>query len=323
MRPTKIIDLHILTLLAVGFCLFNLTEAVHSETIKPFKDNLYKYGRVYEARDRDAFRRIDYQEMRDINERDEIPVKKAHDKYVDLAPLKDQREIVVRYGQNTMEAYEIGNPKDAKFAVIFLHGGGGDKTLGVNDWSFGGNFNRLKNLAVQNQGVYYSPSVTFDEAGAKGVKAMINEIKSKSPKAKVVVACGSAGADICWWLANDRESTEKLSGLVLLGGASAPDEIDKTPAFYQSLPIVIAHGIRDPVVPWQKMNEQFETLRKLKKNYPVSFLLFDSGNHGTPIRMIDWRETLNWIFAHNVQQSERVQQKPVGAPPAQATEVAR
>jgi len=26
-------------------------------------------------------------------------------------------------------------------------------------------------------------------------------------------------------------------------------------------------------------------------------VLFQTGGHGTPVRMTDWRETLNWILA--------------------------
>ncbi|MGZ3721811.1 MAG: alpha/beta hydrolase [Bdellovibrionales bacterium] len=284
---------------ALGLCLFNFLELTHAETIAPYKDDLFKNGQVFETRDRGAFKRIDYNEMRDINGRDEIPGSKAKPEYVDLAPLKEQREITVNYGENKMETVEVGTPKDAKFAVIFIHGGGGNKTLGANDGTFGGNFNRLKNFATLNQGLYYSPSVTFDEVGSKGVQAIIDRIKSNSPQAKIVVACASAGAAICWSLASDREAASKVSGLVFLGGAMVHPDIENSPAYEKSMPIIFAHGTRDPVVPWKDMNAQFETLRKLNKNYPTRFLLYDSGNHGTPIRMIDWRENLNWIFEQN------------------------
>ena len=32
-------------------------------------------------------------------------------------------------------------------------------------------------------------------------------------------------------------------------------------------------------------------------DYPIKFALFDSGSHGTPIRMTDWRLILNWMLA--------------------------
>ena len=44
----------------------------------------------------------------------------------------------------------------------------------MNDYTFGGNFNRLKNLAVANGGTYYVPSVrSFDEKGVADVAALI------------------------------------------------------------------------------------------------------------------------------------------------------
>jgi predicted esterase len=268
-----------------------------AQNLEEYKDPLFNYGKIIETRDREAFINVDYQEMRDINGRDEIPVDKVKEEYVDLEPIKQQREITVKYKDGEIETYEVGTPKEAKFAVIFIHGGGGDKTLGVKDWTFGGNFNRLKNLATRNQGLYYSPSVTFDDQGVLGVTAIINQIKSHSPAAKIVIACGSAGAEICWKLADSKEAVPQLSGLVFVGGAKTHPNLEQSVAFDQTLPIVISHGTRDKEISWETMNTQFEFLRKSKKDYPAKFILFQSGNHGTPIRMIDWRATLNWIFS--------------------------
>ena len=32
-------------------------------------------------------------------------------------------------------------------------------------------------------------------------------------------------------------------------------------------------------------------------DYPARFVRFETGTHGTPIRMIDWRDTLNWMLS--------------------------
>ena len=45
----------------------------------------------------------------------------------------------------------------AKAVVIYLHGRNGSRFQGTNDWMFGGNFNRIKNLMMRNGGVYLSP----------------------------------------------------------------------------------------------------------------------------------------------------------------------
>ncbi len=34
-----------------------------------------------------------------------------------------------------------------------------------------------------------------------------------------------------------------------------------------------------------------------KAGYPVRFTLFETGSHGTPVRMTDWREVLNWLLS--------------------------
>src|SRR4051794_32723030 len=107
---------------ALAFCIFNVFGVAQAQMIAPYKDDLFKNGQIFETRDRSAFKRIDYNEMRDINGRDEIPVAKAKSEYVDLAPLNEQREIVINYGEHQMETYEVGTPKNAKFAVIFVHG---------------------------------------------------------------------------------------------------------------------------------------------------------------------------------------------------------
>ena len=47
--------------------------------------------------------------------------------------------------------------------------------------------------------------------------------------------------------------------------------------------------------PWQR--EFFKKIKAAAPDYPIKFALFDSGSHGTPIRMTDWRLILNWMLA--------------------------
>ncbi|MCF3641085.1 alpha/beta hydrolase, partial [Rhizobium sp. TRM95111] len=167
--------------------------------------------------------------------------------------------------------------------------------LGANDWSFGGNFNRLKNLAVRNGGVYYAPSVR--DSGAPGIAAvagLIAEAKAKSPGGRVVLACASMGSFVCAGIARDAGAVANLSGMVLMGGA--PDgEFPATAAGRARLPVYFTHGDLDPVY---QANEQIRVFRALRKaGVPARFVLFQTGTHGTPVRMTDWRAALNWIFA--------------------------
>ena len=59
--------------------------------------------------------------------------------------------------------------------------------------------------------------------------------------------------------------------------------------------MVIGHGSWDPDYDYKPMVAFYEALRAKAPDYPVRFLLFDTGKHGAPVRMIDWRDTLNWI----------------------------
>jgi dipeptidyl aminopeptidase/acylaminoacyl peptidase len=58
--------------------------------------------------------------------------------------------------------------------------------------------------------------------------------------------------------------------------------------------VLLAHGTRDKVFSWDSAKAIYTALRG--EGYPVRFVSFETGNHGTPIRMIDWRDSLNWVL---------------------------
>jgi dienelactone hydrolase len=179
--------------------------------------------------------------------------------------------------------------------VIFIHGRDGDRRLGANDYSFGGNFNRLKNLVAGNGGVYYSPTVkSFDSSGVAAIAGLIRYANARSPGRPIVLSCASMGSQVCWGIARDGDSVRRLKGMLIMSGVTDPDFIKS--AFYRAkLPLWFAHGSRDPVYAASDQQALFESLHKAK--YPTRFTLFETGNHGTPIRMIDWRRVVNWILA--------------------------
>ena len=95
---------------------------------------------------------------------------------------------------------------------------GGNRQQGMNDFTFGGNFNRLKNLMVRNGGLYLTPDFTdFGDKGEVEIAALIAEFKKRAPQAKFFVACGSMGGMLCWRLAQDTAAGKDISGLILLG----------------------------------------------------------------------------------------------------------
>ncbi len=272
--------------------------AVHDAaalTLKPWKDELFGYGQVVETADGGALRVVDYQEMRDINGRDQVPERRVRAAYVSTAVKKAQQSLTVDTPAGPIDVAMTGKGEGAAFTVIFIHGRGGDRRLGNNDWSFGGNFNRIKNLAVQNGGVYYAPSVpSFDDKGAARISGLILTAKALSPEAPVILACASMGSFICARVARDATAVKSLAGMVLMGGA-ADGDYGKTQAFKAKLPVFFTHGDSDSVYAANDQIAVFRTLRKA--GIATRFVLFQTGGHGTPVRMTDWRETLNWLFS--------------------------
>jgi hypothetical protein len=264
-------------------------------TLKPWKDELFAYGTVVETADDGALRVVDYDEMRDINGRDQVPERRVKSAYVSTAVKKATQALTVDTPAGKLDVAMTGKGEGAAFTVIFIHGRGGDRRLGNNDWTFGGNFNRLKNLAAQNGGVYYAPSVpSFDDAGAARISGLILRAKALSPDAPVILACASMGSFICARVVRDATAVKSLSGMVLMGGA-ADGDYAKTPAFKAKLPVYFTHGDSDKVY---AANDQIAVFRKLRKaGIPTRFVLFQTGGHGTPVRMTDWRETLNFLLA--------------------------
>ncbi|MBW0369769.1 alpha/beta hydrolase [Ensifer adhaerens] len=279
-------------------CLFALALAIaaspaEAQTLKPYKDDLFSYAKVLDQEDGGDDLTVDYQELRDINERDEIPERRVKRAYVSLGVKNEQVNETLDIGGRALEVTRVGPDRNAGFSVIFIHGRGGDRRLGANDFSFGGNFNRLKNLAVANGGVYYAPSVrSFDTVGAADIAGLVRYASERSGGRPVVLACASMGSFICWGVARDASAVAALSGMMVMGGVSDPD-FTKSAAYKAKLPMFFSHGSRDSVYPAEGQKALYRSLKA--KGYPTRFVLFETGSHGTPVRMTDWRDALNWI----------------------------
>ncbi|OJF91801.1 dienelactone hydrolase family protein [Pararhizobium antarcticum] len=278
----------------IGLCmLLSSALSVNAQMLQPYKEALFAYGRVLETADGGDYRVVDYQEQRDINGRDQIPERRVKRAYVSLGVKGSQVNETIAAAGHAVNVTRVGPASGAAFSVIFIHGRGGDRRLGVNDYSFGGNFNRLKNLAVENGGVYFAPSVrSFDAAGVANVAALVAHAKSVSGGKPVVLACASMGSFICWGIARLTQAPEMLDGMIIMGGP-VDGQFFKSAAHKARVPIFFSHGSADSVYPAQ---DQVALYRKLKaEGYPARLVLFQSGSHGTPVRMTDWRDALNWI----------------------------
>ncbi|WP_376704619.1 alpha/beta hydrolase [Mesorhizobium sp. ISC25] len=265
--------------------------------LKPFKDDLFAYPATLSSENNGAYSVIDYREMRDINARDEVPERRVHAQYTETGVRKVQQDLLLPTDAGDVRHIAVGKVGGASIIVLYLHGQGGSRKQGTDDFTFGGNFNRIKNLMAGNGGLYLSPDFSdFGDTGATQIAALINHYADLSPSAKIFVACGSMGGSLCWKLAARKDTGGRIDGLLLLG--SLWDEsFFSSPAFKRRVPVFFGQGSKDPVFPIEKQEAFFRSILAKSKTYPTRFVRFETGTHGTPIRMTDWRSTLNWMLS--------------------------
>lgn len=285
--------IHTLFCLSIIYLFFALPASAEAFELSPYKDRLFSYPDVLERSAGGDYRKIDYRELRDINGRDEIPERRVNQSYVSLKVRRNESISKTPYSHRF-----AGKTENARIITVYLHGQGGSSKQGMNDFTFGGNFNRIKNLMVRNDGLYLSLDFPdFGEGGERTVASVLHYYLQKSPAAEVFVACGSAGGQLCWRLAQNKAIVPRLGGLLLLGSLWDQGFL-KSPAFKRRVPVFFGHGSRDTVFPIGKQEAFFRSISITDPGYPARFVRFETGTHGTPIRMTDWRETLNWMLAH-------------------------
>lgn len=285
----------------VLFCFLGLVASLllptgaRADLLAPFKNDLFAYPRTLAVQDDGRHLTVDYRKERDIHQRDEVPERRARSTYIDRAPSRSQKDLMVATDVARVPHMVVGTPQNARFVVVYLYGQGGNRKQGMNDFTFGGNFNRIKNLAVRNGGLYITTDFSdFGVTGAKQVSSLISYYATSSPNAKIYVACGSMGGGLCWRLADDADVAPRLGGLLLLG-SHWDENFLSSRAFERRVPVFFGHGSDDTVFPVANQERFFRSILRRAPAYPARFVRFESGSHGTPIRMTDWRTTLNWM----------------------------
>lgn len=278
--------------------------------LAPYKDDLFKYQRILGELYGGDFVVVEFLKSRDIDGRDEVPLKKAFDKFVSLDVNEKKQDLVIGSGKGAVRYMGVGKTDGgAKVVVVFLHGAHGDRSLAMEDLRFGGNFNRLKNLMLRNEGVYLTPDFSdFGKAGTSEVAALMRHYAANSPGAPIIVGCASTGCKIVFRLLEDPKTAELLGGIVLLGslplGSKREGTFFAVEAFKdraKQVPIYVGHGSADKTVSWVTQELFFKKIRAAAPDYPIRFELFksDAAVHGTPLRMVDWRLVLNWMLEVN------------------------
>jgi hypothetical protein len=287
----------LLTSVVMQALILSVVARSQADELAPFKDKLFAYPGILSQADAGSYVVVDYREARDINARDEIPERRAKRDYVALGVRSAQRDLVLTTSARKVRHFAVGKTEDAKIITVYLHGQGGSRKQGVDDFTFGGNFNRIKNLMAENDGLYLSPDFSdFGDGGAAEISALLEHYLQQSPGAKLFIACGSMGGGLCWKLAADRALAPRLSGLLLLGSHWDEGFLESA-AFRRKVPVFFGQGSRDTVFPVEKQEAFYRSIRTKSPGYPAHFVRFETGTHGTPIRMTDWRQTLNWMLS--------------------------
>ncbi len=280
--------------LVLAASLLAATSAAASYRLAPFMDDLFAYPKILDSQDDGDFLVVQYDKARDLHKRDLIPEQKVQPRYV-----SPRLQHNLTYGKD-LKFIGVGDFRGgARAIVIYIHGQGGNRFQGANDWTFGGNFSRIMNLMDRNNGAYISPD--FTNLGAKGtadIKSLVLDQAGKSPRAAIFVACGSQGGSICWDLIADPAVARHLAGLLLLGSGHDEQFLNspQVSGNARPIPIYIGHGTYDPIFPWQDELAFYKRVRARHPGYPIRYVAFDTGVHGTPIRMTDWRLILNWML---------------------------
>ena len=129
-----------------------LASTADAQALKPFKDELFAYPGILSSEAGGAYIVVDYSEARDIDKRDQVPERRVRGKYVSTGVRKVQKDLALKTDAGTIKHFAVGKTEGARFITIYLHGQGGSRKQGVDDFTFGGNFNRIKNLMAGHDG---------------------------------------------------------------------------------------------------------------------------------------------------------------------------
>lgn len=213
-----------------------------------------------------------------------------------------------------VSTWEVGNPpgqneSSPKCAVIWVHGAvesNAPENLGARDSNFGGNNNRLANLAIQQNCLYYSPNFRGGN-GYSAIQSLIDYLRKNGIK-EIFISGSSAGASALNIAANNPNNVDILAGLFYTGTYTSPSYVARSPAFKAGVPIIFSQGSNDK---YEEVRDSFFSVHDQfpPSKYPNNNMwlqVFENGGHGTPIRMTDWRHNLNWARLQNNYRKKQV-----------------
>lgn len=267
--------------------------------LKPFKDELFKYRAILETKLNGNYKVLEYSQKKDIEERDEVAVDKAHKKFIDRK-TKDYKTLKELQGEN-FNYYEVTDIKvpaqDKKVIVMYLHWYGGNKEQWIADETFGWNFNRLMNLMIENKWVFISTDAEYTREQLVKHIVLLEKLKNDYPNAKIIIAGASQGWVFLWDLIASTRINNYIDWVIFLW--TVLDDPNKYGSknynflIEKKIPMIISHWSADFLD--YKEKEPFTQIFT-EQWWKIQTEIFKGWVHWTPIRMIDWKENINWIL---------------------------
>src|ERR1700754_5120075 len=111
-----------LSLILALLILFPLASQASAQALKPFKDELFAYPGINSSEAGGAYLVVDYNEARDIDERDQVPERRVRSKYVSTGVRKVQKDLALKTDAGTIRHFAVGKTEGARIITIYLHG---------------------------------------------------------------------------------------------------------------------------------------------------------------------------------------------------------
>lgn len=263
-----------------------------------FKDEIFWDRQILEIKLNWSWKMIDYSQKKYINDRDKIAWEIVKDEFIDMKVEKfiEKNSFEIEKWKK-FEYYELKDKskdnESKEVIVIYLHWHWWNKAQWMNDKSFWWNFNRLKNLILENNWIYITTDVDLwlNESLVWHI-LLIEKLKSEYKNAKIIIAWASNWWVFLWHLLNSSRINKFIDWAIFLW--TILDNSKSYNFMIQNwIPLYIWHWTHD-FNPYKEKEEFIKIFNEQWWMWQVE--IFKNWVHWTPIRMIDWKETINWIL---------------------------
>lgn len=269
--------------------------------LKWFKDEIYSNIWILEMKLNWAWRLLDYSQKVYIDQRDKVAWEIVKDEFIDRKTEKFVQQQTVEIEKwkkfNYYEVKDSSEPDEEKqVLVMYLHWHWWNKAQWMNNESFWWNFNRIQNLMIENHWVYITTDVElWSRESLVNHIILIEKLRWQYPKAKIIIAWASNWWVFLWQLIDSSRINRFIDWTIFLWTLLDTQHWSKWYNFMIQnwIPLYIWHWTHDHN-PYQEKENFIKIFNEQWWSWKVD--IFNNWVHWTPIRMIDWKETINWIL---------------------------